>query len=99
MMHLRSSSTKFSICPGSKRIAVVKRKFVAAALSEQHHTRQRFGNAIAFPAAEEVDHYTSGLAIHHHYQSACILFSDHRIRLQVHPAVSIAQQLPRDPQC
>jgi len=54
---------------------------------------------VAFPAAEEVNHYTSGLAFHHHYQSAPILLSDHRIALQVHPAMSVAQQLPRDPQC
>jgi len=80
-------------------IAVVKRKYVAAALSERHQTRQRCGAMVAFPAAEEVNHYTSGLAFHHHYQSAPILLSDHRIALQVHPAMSVAQQLPRDPQC
>ena len=80
-------------------IAVVKCKYVAAALSERHQTRQRCGAMVAFPAAEEVNHYTSGLAFHHNYQSAPILFSDHRIALQVHPAMSVAQQLPRDPQC
>ena len=80
-------------------IAVVKRKYVAAALSERHQTWQRCGAMVAFPAAEEVNHYTSGLAFHHHYQSAPILFSDHRIALHVHPAMSVAQQLPRDPQC
>ncbi len=99
MMHLRSSSTKFSIFPDSILIAVVKRKFVAAALSEQHQTRQRCGAMVAFPGADEFNHYTLGLAIHHHYQSASILFSDHWIALQGHPAVSVAQQLPRDPQC
>ena len=98
-MHLRSSSTKFSISPGSELLAVVKRKFVAAALLEQHQTVQRCGAMVAFPGADEFNHYTLGLAIHHHYQSASILFSDHWIALQVHPAVSVAQQLPRDPQC
>ena len=98
-MHLLTSSAQFSICPDSKLIAVVKRKFVVAALSERHQTRQRCGTVVAFPGADEFNHYTSGLAIHHHYQSASILFSDHWIAPQVHPAVSVAQQLPRDPQC
>jgi len=77
-------------------IAVVKRKYVAAALSERHQTRQRCGAMVAFPAAEEVNHYTSGLAIDHHYQSAPILFSDHRVALQIHPVVAVSQQLTRD---
>ena len=83
-MHLLTSSAQFSICPDSKLIAVVKRKFVVAALSERHQTRQRCGTVVAFPGADEFNHYTSGLAIHHHYQSASILFSDHWIALQVH---------------